>query len=60
MFLVYRSPYDEYMTPIYDGSSFAAQIYNIVVVRQLRPTLVQRLKDKEPNLVGIFSSSFLI
>jgi serine/threonine protein kinase len=45
--LVYRPPYEEYVTNISDESFFAAQLYDIVVIRKCRPTLIRELKEKE-------------
>ncbi len=47
---MYRPPYEEYIT---DGSSFAAQLYEIVVVRKCRPTLIRELNDKQHTLVDV-------
>jgi len=58
---VYRPPYEEYIPNISDTSSFAAQLYEIVVVRKCRPTLIRELKDKEHTLVDVscfFLSNF--
>ena len=46
-------PYDEYLINGSDEPSFASQIYDIVIVRRLRPTLIRQLKDKEQALVCI-------
>jgi len=64
LFVVYQSPYEEYITNNSDGSSFAAQLYDIVVVRKCRPTLNRELKDKEHALVSnirflIFDTDYL-
>jgi len=45
---MYRPPYEEYIA---DGSSFAAQLYDTIVVRKLRPTLIRDLKDKQHALI---------
>jgi hypothetical protein len=50
---VYQPPYEEYIINSSDESSFTTQIYNIVVARRLRPTLIRELKDKQHTLVGI-------
>ena len=44
---MYRPPYDEYVANISDGSCFAAQLYDIVVIRKCRPILNRELKDKQ-------------
>lgn len=44
---VYRPPYEEYVANIPDGSCFAAQLYDIVVIRKCRPTLNRELKEKQ-------------
>ena len=43
--LGYRAPYDEYLTNAMDRASFSVQLYDIVVTRRLRPTLVRPVKD---------------
>ncbi|CAF0794595.1 unnamed protein product [Rotaria sordida] len=48
---VYRPPYEEYRTNNSDGSSFATEIYDIVVVRRLRPTLIRQIKDNQHALI---------
>ncbi len=50
---MYQPPYEEYITKSSDGPSFATQIYNIVIGRQLRPTLIRELKDQQHVLVNI-------
>jgi len=52
---VYRPPYEEYIT---DGSSFAVQLYDTVVVRKCRPTLIRELADKQHTLVDVSCFSF--
>ncbi|CAF0732483.1 unnamed protein product [Adineta steineri] len=48
---VYQAPYEEYITNNPGGSSFAAQIYDIVIVRRLRPTLIRQVKDKQHAMI---------
>ncbi|CAF3846679.1 unnamed protein product [Rotaria sp. Silwood1] len=48
---VYHLPYEEYRTNSSNGSSFASEIYDIVVVRRLRPTLVRQIKDNQHSLI---------
>ncbi len=50
---MYRPPYEEYITNNSDGSLFAAQLYDAVVVRKYRPTLIREFKDQQHALVGI-------
>ena len=50
---MYRLPYEEYRTDNSDGASFATEIYDIVAVRRLRPTLFQQLKNNQYSTVGI-------
>ncbi|CAF4682747.1 unnamed protein product, partial [Rotaria sp. Silwood2] len=48
---VYRPPYEEYRTNSSNRSSFATEIYDIVVVRRLRPTLVRQIQDNQHSLI---------
>ncbi|CAF4290956.1 unnamed protein product, partial [Adineta steineri] len=48
---VYQAPYEEYITNNPGGPSFAAQIYDIVIVRRLRPTLIRQVKDKQHAMI---------
>ncbi|UJR31792.1 hypothetical protein I4U23_019270 [Adineta vaga] len=48
---VYQPPYEEYLTNDLERTSFASQLYDMVVMRGLRPTFPQQIKDKEHNLL---------
>ncbi len=56
---MYRPPYEEYVANIPDGSCFAAQLYDIVVIRKCRPTLNRELKEKQYVPVRIRCFFFL-
>ncbi|CAM4805458.1 unnamed protein product [Rotaria magnacalcarata] len=47
----YRPPYEEYRKKNSDGSSFTSEIYDIVVVHRLRPSLIRSLKDNPHVLI---------
>ncbi|CAF5223867.1 unnamed protein product, partial [Rotaria magnacalcarata] len=51
----YRPPYEEYRKKNSDGSSFTSEIYDIVVVHRLRPSLIRSLKDNPHVLVSVFA-----
>ncbi|CAF0888006.1 unnamed protein product [Adineta ricciae] len=48
---VYQAPYEEYLINNQEESSFASQIYDIVVIRGLRPTLRRQVNDKKHTLL---------
>lgn len=58
--VAYRPPYDEYLPHISDGSYFASQLYDIVVVQQCRPSFQQELKNQAHAQVRPFLKQFLI
>ncbi|CAF3358334.1 unnamed protein product [Rotaria socialis] len=47
----YCPPYEEYRKKTSDGSSFTSEIYDIVVVHRLRPSLIRPLKDNPHVLI---------